>query len=828
MNRKYGKLDEGVLIFAPVNLVIDDMQVINADEADYLAAGYLPIEYKPKPDDNEWQAVYTEVDGVILQSWVYEGRIHDHSNLDILEDVNVKSLSGIPAVHTLPTDAKDGDMCLYSPMNVFESGKRIYFDWHEFAQSVEPADGSRSYTIYGQARYNYDNPLAWEVGTPFIFSSERGKETNDFTIEITTREHIIGYGMSFDENGNLYEGAICWKQNFADETEEEIYYSSIDELPKYIDIPEYDYFDENPNLTQLEAPVPFFYAPYRLMVYRAGEWNRVETLLDIEGGSVDLSDYYTKQEIDDKGFVTADEVFDYTAQENFTNVIKDKTFVVGKGLVGSTGDFGDIGSPNGSACEDYIPVSSGDIIRMKDICLRLGKSTPKIVLYDANYNYIFEITPSKTPGYYFDVLETDENGNLTSVVLKKPSTIAYMRIAVWTDDIGKNPIVTINEEITFEMGYGNKLNSKIKVDQSQILNAPQKNCWSILPNEHLNIAYSQILRRKPINTVEHFVDMCENFNFNVLKTDVEPTSDGELVCCHDKGFTFDDNGNVTIYNAENSTLIHDVTAEMCISYTHPTGEHVCLVGDYLRVCRKYGKVAFITIRERYMDVVIPKLINELKKHDMLYSTIINSMTYNSLVEWRNRDTSVMINYTLNSGQNITQETIDKVVELGYCSHCGFGFNGTTSTPNMECDFEYAREKGVRLLQAIAYVKGSVENAYDLGYDGCQIAYEWNPIENIEIAKPKLDNANDTILQPNIHYNFGTVETLTLTFAEGEADKVNEYSFSFVSGENATVLTLPSSVQWVNELTVEANKRYEISIVDNIGLWCAVDLAVTAE
>lgn len=51
-------------------------------------------------------------------------------------------------------------------------------------------------------------------------------------------------------------------------------------------------------------------------------------------------------------------------------------------------------------------------------------------------------------------------------------------------------------------------------------------------------------------------------------------------------------------------------------------------------------------------------------------------------------------------------------------------------------------------------------------------------------------------------------------------------FSFTSGATPTVLTLPSSVQWANELTVEANKRYEISIVDNIGLWCAVDSAVS--
>ncbi len=83
------------------------------------------------------------------------------------------------------------------------------------------------------------------------------------------------------------------------------------------------------------------------------------------------------------------------------------------------------------------------------------------------------------------------------------------------------------------------------------------------------------------------------------------------------------------------------------------------------------------------------------------------------------------------------------------------------------------------------------------------------------------------IRAGIHYVFGEVETLTLTLGVNEILKRyrNEYSFTFISGETPTVLTLPSSVQWANELTVEANKRYEISIVDNIGLWCAIEVNV---
>lgn len=95
----------------------------------------------------------------------------------------------------------------------------------------------------------------------------------------------------------------------------------------------------------------------------------------------------------------------------------------------------------------------------------------------------------------------------------------------------------------------------------------------------------------------------------------------------------------------------------------------------------------------------------------------------------------------------------------------------------------------------------------------------------EIAD-KVETTDSGEINANIFYDFGLVTELSLTFVEGEPDKVNEYMFSFTSGATPTVLTLPASVQWANELTIEANKRYEISIVDNTALWCAVDLAVS--
>lgn len=95
-------------------------------------------------------------------------------------------------------------------------------------------------------------------------------------------------------------------------------------------------------------------------------------------------------------------------------------------------------------------------------------------------------------------------------------------------------------------------------------------------------------------------------------------------------------------------------------------------------------------------------------------------------------------------------------------------------------------------------------------------------------KIRTENSEGTqTLAPDRYYDFGKAESLTLDFEINDELSVyrNEYSFTFTSSITPTVLTLPDTVKWANELTIEANKRYEISIVDNIGLWCAVEVSV---
>ena len=471
-----------------------------------------------------------------------------------------------------------------------------------------------------------------------------------------------------------------------------------------------------------------------------------EAVEELQNEMPDESDEVTAESIKTAlGYTPANvtDVFESALQPKFTNLLDEAGIEYGVTINASTGE---VEATTGAlATTGFIQIKSGDVIRMEAFALT-ASGTPKIGLYNSSKSLVVTVNTSQaSPGtsYYLKDPVLDSSGHLIGFRVDKPSN-GFMRISTATGQIGANPILTINEEITYEVGYGTKLNPKVLVDQSQITNAPQKNCWSILPYERLSICYSGI-NRKPINTVEHFTDAATNFGYNALKCDVRPTSDGELVCCHDAGFTFDNNGYITTFNSDNQTLIHNVTAATCLGYSFKTGEHPCLVGDYLDVCRKYGKVAFITIRNEYMDVVIPKLLAELKAHNMTYSTIINCMTYESLVQWRQQDKNVMINYTLNYNKPIDQTEIDRAVGLGYCSLCGFSLNSSNLEPINTCDFEYARANGIRLLQAIAYKEGSPEACYAMGYDGCQIGIPWGTPAGGGVSEESVQNMIDTAI-----------------------------------------------------------------------------------
>ena len=87
-----------------------------------------------------------------------------------------------------------------------------------------------------------------------------------------------------------------------------------------------------------------------------------------------------------------------------------------------------------------------------------------------------------------------------------------------------------------------------------------------------------------------------------------------------------------------------------------------------------------------------------------------------------------------------------------------------------------------------------------------------------IEQPIVQQTETTVeIAPNVLNLWGEVAELDITLAEADATKVNEYMFQFTSGETATTLTLPAEIKWVSAPNIQANKTYQVSIINNLGV-----------
>lgn len=74
------------------------------------------------------------------------------------------------------------------------------------------------------------------------------------------------------------------------------------------------------------------------------------------------------------------------------------------------------------------------------------------------------------------------------------------------------------------------------------------------------------------------------------------------------------------------------------------------------------------------------------------------------------------------------------------------------------------------------------------------------------------------LTPNVFHKWGSVVSLNLSLATpSNTDIVNEYMFEFTSPSTPTNLTLPNTVRWIAIPSIEANKTYQVSIINDLAV-----------
>ena len=98
-------------------------------------------------------------------------------------------------------------------------------------------------------------------------------------------------------------------------------------------------------------------------------------------------------------------------------------------------------------------------------------------------------------------------------------------------------------------------------------------------------------------------------------------------------------------------------------------------------------------------------------------------------------------------------------------------------------------------------------------------HKWSEWVRLGGAMVVVNQSETTVcIQPNVLNIWGEVAELNITLAEAiDKTHVNEYMLQFTSGDVATMLTLPADIRWTSLPNIQANKTYQISIINNLGV-----------
>lgn len=89
---------------------------------------------------------------------------------------------------------------------------------------------------------------------------------------------------------------------------------------------------------------------------------------------------------------------------------------------------------------------------------------------------------------------------------------------------------------------------------------------------------------------------------------------------------------------------------------------------------------------------------------------------------------------------------------------------------------------------------------------------------IPIIDLSFDSGTSYTIQAGKLYSFGKKTTLDIELQAPPSSRfINEYMCQFISGSTPTEFTYPDSVHFVQDVNIEANKLYQVSIINNVGV-----------
>lgn len=475
---------------------------------------------------------------------------------------------------------------------------------------------------------------------------------------------------------------------------------------------------------------------------------------------------------------------------------------------------GQINSSDSYWTSDYIPVRAGDVIRVSVS----GVAIPMA--------YIGEYTSQSQAGF---VVRSASGSYYSHTVANN----GYARVCVKTSacalDNVTSCMVTLNStDLTFVVyGASTAHDGLMTVSQARqladLVNADMDDLNDIARQARFEyIAYSGFGGYKG-NSREFFAWVFPQ-NFGLIKCDVQPTSDGKLILCHDPGFTLDGSGKITTYDSTNYTAIHDMTYAAAMALTFANGEHVADIDYYLQLCKTHGKRPYITVRDEYASDIAAALVTSLTYYGYADNAIINSSTTATLTTVRaalpNITLCVFCNpfgSSLTSAYNYAAQTRDCIMSY-YYNQGGHTWAEFIASADVIATIANCNQLGIRQCACIESDELHIAALIEMGFDYCHYMGA-RPIDNGGTNTVTLTGTTPTITeaQDNTIYDAGEVTSLTVTsVATGAAFALR---FDSPAG-TATSLTLPLSITMPSGFSVGVYGHCEIN-VDNRGYAAAM-------
>ena len=175
-------------------------------------------------------------------------------------------------------------------------------------------------------------------------------------------------------------------------------------------------------------------------------------------------------------------------------------------------------------------------------------------------------------------------------------------------------------------------------------------------------------------------------------------------------------------------------------------------------------------------------------------------------------------------KNITQANI---TSWNNKSDFSGNYNDLTNKPTIPSEVTETTVSNWGFTKNIGTITGITMNGASKGTSGVvdlgtvitshqDISGKANKISVVQTSTSTIE------INPNTFYKFGEVSSLNITLAAiTDTSVLNEFMFEFVSGTTATTLTLPDTIKWLETPTIESNKIYQCSIVNNIGILVGV-------